>query len=112
MKKTIFLCLFSASACLSAFSQELSTELDKRNGFKDIKLGQRIDSIRGAKFKKDIKEKEEYPAKLYIVEHPDYDKIGEVKVQSIELKTYKDLIYQIMVIAHKDTRLMKGMETA
>jgi len=43
-------------------------ELVRRNGFKDLKLGSPIDSVKGAEFKKDIKEKNEFPAKLYTVE--------------------------------------------
>lgn len=94
----------------NSFGQELS-ELDKRNGFKDIKLGSVIDSVKGFKLKKEFKERDEYPAKLYEVEHSDYEKIGEVKVHKIELKTYKDLIYEINVITAKDERLMKALES-
>ena len=106
----LFFLLLTILACSSiAFCQE--SEIDKRNGFKDIKLASPIDSIKGAKFKKDIKEKE-HPAKLFTIEHPDYSSIGEVKIDRIEVKTYKDLIYEILVIAEKDERLMKGMEKA
>ena len=101
----LFLFMFSHS-----FSQELS-ELEKRNGFKDIKLGSLIDSVKGFKLKKEFKERDEYPAKLYVVEHADYEKIGEVKIHKIELKTYKDLIYEINVITAKDERLMKALES-
>lgn len=86
-----------------------AAELARRNGFKDIKLGNHIDSVKGTSFKKDIKEKNEFPAKLYTVDNPEYKSIGEVKVKKLELKTYKDLIYQIDVTTVKDTRLMKGM---
>src|SRR6185295_1372717 len=96
------------SFCISA-AQNLA-ELDRRAGFKDIKLGTHIDSIKGALFKKEIKEKNEFPAKLYEVENEEYKSIGEVKVKKVELKTYKDFIYEIIVITNKDTRLMKGME--
>lgn len=84
-------------------------ELVRRNGFKDLKLGTAIDSVKGAKFKKDVKEKNEFPAKLYAVENPAYENIGEVKVKSVEVKTYKDMVYEIIVITNKDTRLMKGL---
>lgn len=94
----------------TSFGQDLS-ELEKRNGFKDIKLGLPIDSVKGFKLKKEFKERDEYPAKLYEVEHTDYEKIGEVKVHKIELKTYKDLIYEINVITAKDERLMKALES-
>ncbi len=86
-----------------------TAELARRNGFKSIKLGIPIDSVKGATFKKDIKEKNQFPAKLYEVDNPDYKTIGEVKVKKVELKTYKDFIYEINVTTEKDTRLMKGM---
>ncbi|HRW98799.1 MAG TPA: hypothetical protein P5280_04880 [Cyclobacteriaceae bacterium] len=96
---------------ITAWSQS-NSELAKRNGFKDIKLGMPVDSVPGVKFVKDIKEKNEYPAQLYEVDHADYKSIGEVKVKEVELKAYKGLVYEIGVITQKDTRLMKGMEKA
>ena len=45
------------------------------------------------------------------VEHPDYERIGEVKVNKVELKTYKDFVYEIKVVAAKDPRLMKALES-
>ena len=96
-------------AQLVGLAQE-NSELAKRNGFKDIILGMPVDSVVGSKFKKDILEKNEFQAALYEVDNPSYKNIGEVKVKKLELKTYKGLVYQIDVITHKDTRLMKGME--
>lgn len=87
------------------------TELDRRNGFKDIKLASPIDSVKGATFKKDFKHNG-LPVKLYIIEHTDYSSIGEVKINQIEASTYKGLIYQLVVLTERDTRLMKGMESA
>ena len=92
-----------------AYAQE-NPELEKRSGFKDIKLGSTIDSIKGSTFKKDFIETGKVEAKLYEVKHPDYESIGEIPVHSIELKTYKDLVYQITVHTEKDPRLMKAME--
>ncbi len=93
-----------------AFAQD-TTELEKRNGFKDIKLGISIDSIKGAKLRKEFKEKGEFPAKLFDVENPAYEKIGEVSVKSVDLKTYKNLIYEIHVVVDKDVRVMKALES-
>ena len=90
--------------------QDLS-ELDKRRGFKNILLGSPIDSIPGTKLQKEFKEHDEFPAKLYEVDHADYQTIGEVKITKLELKTYKDLIYEIRVVTHKDTRIMKALES-
>jgi hypothetical protein len=92
------------------FAQEVS-ELERRNGFKDIKLGMPADSVKGAKFKKDFKEKKEFDAKLYSVEHADYEKIGEVEIKKVEIKAYKNLVYEITVVADKDPRLMKALES-
>ncbi len=103
---TLLLILFVQSASLAQENSELAV----RNGFKDIILGTPVDSIAGIKLKKDILEKNEFPAQLYEVNNDAYKNIGEVKVKRLELKTYKGLIYQIDVITHKDTRLMKGME--
>jgi hypothetical protein len=87
------------------------TELERRNGFKDIKLGMPIDSLEGARFKKDFKEQNEFPARLFTVDHPAYARIGEVDVNKVEVKTYKDLIYQIHIVTDKDPRLMKALES-
>jgi hypothetical protein len=95
---------------VSAYCQDLA-ELDRRNGFKDIRLGSLIDSVQGYKLQKEFKEREEYPAKLYTVENAAYESIGEVKVHKVELKTYKDAIYEIRVLASKDPRLMKALES-
>lgn len=95
------------------FGQDRS-ELEKRHGFKSIKLDMSIDSVKGAKLKKEIKEKlkdGEYPAKLFTVESTEYGQIGEVKVSKIEVKTYKDIIYEISVTTDKDSRLMKALES-
>ncbi len=98
------------STAIACYSQDIS-QLEKRNGFKDIKLGMIVDSLRGVKFKKEIKEKDEFPAKLYSVEHPDFSQVGEVKVSEIEVKAYKDILYEISVVTQKDTRLMKALES-
>jgi hypothetical protein len=47
---------------LSLYSQDLA-ELDNRNGFKEIKLGYPIDSVKGLVFKKDIIERKEFRPK-------------------------------------------------
>jgi len=107
MKQLLLIILTLGLSC-STHAQD-TRELARRRGFKDIKLGNPIDSVKGAVFKKDVKEKNEYPAKFYEVDHPSYKTIGEVKVVKVEVNTYKDHVYQIVVVAEKDTRLMKGL---
>jgi hypothetical protein len=108
--RSLTLILVMLSTTIASLSQDIS-QLEKRNGFKDIKLGMIVDSLRGVKFKKEIKEKDEFPAKLYSVEHPDFSNVGEVKVDHIEIKAYKDILYEISVVTAKDTRLMKALES-
>ena len=98
-----FLITFNASA-------QDTNELARRNGFKDIKLGSPVDSVKGAQFQKDFKELKEFEAKLYEVRNPAYEKIGEADVKGVELKTYKGLIYEIIVTTPKDPRIMRGLE--
>ena len=102
--------MFLFSFAIHGICQDLS-ELDRRRGFKDIQLGSPIDSVQGTKLQKEFKEHDEFPAKLYEVDHPDYQTIGEIKINKVELKTYRDLIYEIRVVTHKDPRLMKALES-
>ncbi len=97
--------------CTSTQAQN-SYELEKRNGFKSIKLGSPIDSIKGYTFKKDLKEKNEFDVKQYTVDHEEYKKIGDVAVQDIQVLTYQNLIYKIFVTTDKDPRLMRALEKA
>lgn len=108
MKRILFvIALFST---LSKSDAQDITELNRRNGFKDIKLGSSIDSIKGATLKKEFKEKNEFEAKLYEVSHIDYKTIGEVEVKNLQLMTYKDLVFKIVVSTSKDPRVMKALE--
>jgi hypothetical protein len=105
------LLLITLATFVTAKSQDIA-ELERRNGFKDLKLGIPLDSVKGEKkLKKEFKEQDEFAAKLYSVEHPDYQRIGEVAVNKIEIKTYNDLVYQINVVTDKDPRLMKALES-
>jgi hypothetical protein len=107
----ISILLLLTLAHLTIKAQDIA-ELERRNGFKDLKLGMAIDSVQGEiKLKKEFKERNEFPAKLYSFDNPAYVKIGEIPVSKIEFKTYKDLIYQINVVTDKDTRLMKALES-
>jgi hypothetical protein len=105
------LLLIALTTSINTIAQDIS-ELERRNGFKDLKLGTLIDSVKGEKkLKKEFLEQGQFSAKLYTVEHPDYRKIGEVPVNKVEIKTYNDLVYQIHVVTAKDPRLMKALES-
>lgn len=105
------LLLIILAPALAASGQDIA-ELERRNGFKELKLGIRLDSVEGeVKLKKELKEQGEFPAKLYSVEHPQFASIGEIPISRVEFKTYKDIVYQIHVVTDKDPRLMKALES-
>ena len=105
------LLLVTISFAFVAAGQDIA-ELERRNGFKDLKLGMHIDSVKGEKkLKKEFKEQGEFPSHLYSVAGADYESIGEISVKKVEVKTYKDLVYQIDVVTDKDPRLMKALES-
>jgi hypothetical protein len=108
--KLLIIC-FSILLSLTLYGQDVS-ELERRKGFKDIKLEKKISDIEGAEFKKDLKEKGEFPAKLYRVSNKEYESIGDIRVRSLELKAYNEKIYEIIVVTDKDPRLMKSLEEA
>lgn len=88
-----------------------TAELDIRNGFKDIQLGTRADSVKGSRLRKEFTIKENvYPSQIYVVDHPEYASIGDVKVRSVELGAYRNLIESITLITEKDPRLMRALE--
>jgi hypothetical protein len=96
---------------VSVLLAQENPELDKRNGFKDIRLGMSVDTVKGARLKKEFTERGNvYPSQLYDVDDPKYAAIGEVKVRKIEVTSYRNCIYIISVIAEKDPRLMKALE--
>jgi len=110
MSKLSLLLIVVASAA-TVSGQDIA-ELERRNGFKELKLGLHIDSVSGEKLlKKEFKEQGEFPASLYTVEGADYETIGEIAINRVEIKTYKDLVYQIHVVTDKDPRLMKALES-
>ena len=109
LKYTLLFVIISQTLVVTA--QDIA-ELERRNGFKDLKLGIPIDSVKGEiKLKKELKEQGEFPSILYSVEHPDLVSIGEIPIHKVEFKTYKDIVYQIHVVTDKDPRLMKALES-
>lgn len=112
--RNLFLCIL-AFTCLTAVSQPQepdSEELEKRNGFKSIRLNFPVDSIKGAEFKEDIFEKGGFQAKLYQVTGEEFKNIGSIKIEKVRVKAYKDLVYEIVVITEKNPDLMKGLSKA
>jgi hypothetical protein len=85
-------------------------ELDERNGFKDIKLLSNVTENSTLEFWKDQKNKEEHS--LYRPIKGSYETIGDVKIHNITIATYRNLIYEIVVITQKNEELFRGLEKA
>lgn len=105
----ILLTLFFIGFSLSGYSQS-SEELDKRNGFKDIKLLTDVSLYPGLEFWKDDKSKPDHA--IYRSKKGSYEKIGDVEISKITVYTYRDLIFEIEVIATKDEKLFRSLEKA
>ncbi len=94
-----------------AVGQDVS-ELDKRNGFKDIKLNTSVFDYTGLEYKKDIKDDLFPEAKIFVPVKGNYENIGSLKIYSLEVKTYRDSVFQIVVVTDKDPNLYKGLKAA
>jgi hypothetical protein len=103
-------CLIVLIGLTSSSQAQDKSELNRRNGFKSIKLASPIDSVKGAVLKKEFMEKDEFPARLYETSAPEYMTVGEVDVREIKLLTYQNLIYKIIVNTDKDARVMRALE--
>ncbi len=110
MKTLLSLLLFTVVCPLAMAQSQHVEELVKRNGYKGIRLGSPIDSIKGAEFKKDFTELKEFAAKLYEIKNDEFMKIGDSKVNEIEVKVYNGFIYEIIVSAPKDPQIMRALE--
>ena len=107
MRAAIFFLILFFSGSLSA--QSLA-ELDKRNGFKDIKLLSKATDYGSLEFKSELKDQEFHA--VYNSKNGAYPSLGEASIKSIEILTYKDLIYQVTVIVDKEPNLFRGLEKA
>ena len=106
--RTLFTLIFFAVS-ISGFSQS-SKEIDKRNGFKDLKILTSVTGYPGLKYWKADKTKPEHS--IYKATKGSYDKIGNVDVFKVTVYTYRDLIFKIEVIAAQDETLFHSLEKA
>ena len=85
-------------------------ELDKRNGFQDIKMASAVSEYEGLEYKKDVQDKVFPQAQLYVAKKGYYTSIGSLKIYDLEVKTYKGDIFEIRIITEKDPKLYKGLK--
>lgn len=105
----ILITLFILGLNASSYGQ-FSEELDKRNGFKDIKLLSDVTTYPGLEYWKDDKSKADHA--IYRSKKGSYEKIGDVEVYKITVYSYRDLVYEIEVVASKNEKLFRSFEKA
>lgn len=116
MKKIAFYFLILLSSVQSIYSQDLE-KLKENNGFRDIKLGSDVqDNL--AFIKKDstnIKYFGVWTEYDYIFNHSyykGYDKIGDVEIYRVFVKTFNDKIFDIRLILEKDFEVIELLNLA
>lgn len=103
--------LLALALLSSTASAQSLEELERRNGFKDIKLMSHASKYEGLELKKEGVENETFPnSTIYTAKKGFYDQIGNLKIFELEVFAYKDSIYQIHVVTEKDPNLYKGMK--
>lgn len=106
MIRTLFT-LFILVGSISIQAQ--NPELDKRNGFKNIKLLSKATDYSELKF--DKHQSEENKA-IYVRKSGSLQAIGDIQIKKLNVYTYNDIIYRIEVATGKNTQLFKGLEKA
>ena len=96
---------------LSGYGQS-PDELEKRHGFKDIRLESEVEAYPELEYKREIKDDVFPGAVLYVNKKGSYTDIGGIRVYDVEVKTYKGQIYEIRVVTDKDPNLRKGLDKA
>ena len=95
-----------------ALYSQLPEELDKRNGFKDIKMMSDVTQYEGLEYNGDIEDEKFKNLSLYLAKKDYYTTIGTVKVHEVEVLAYKGEVYKIRVVTDKDTKLYGGLKQA
>ena len=113
MNRIIYLAVILASQVLiqPLFSQSV-LELDKRNGFKDIKMVSDVTQYEGLEYDGDIEDEKFKTLSVYKSKKGFYESIGPVVVHEVEVLAYKGEVYKIHVITEKDPKLYHGLKKA
>ena len=96
---------------IQGYSQNLE-ELEKRYGFKDIKLESEVGLYPNLEPAKVNHKDKADGVTAYEAVKGAYDRIGEIKVHGVEVLAYDSMIFEIRVITEKDGNLYKGLEKA
>jgi len=108
LRSSIFI-LFLLAISVAGKAQG-AEELEKRNGFKDIKLMSAVSSYEGLVLKKETEHERYKTVGIYKAKKGFYETIGTLNIKELEVKTYKGGIFQIFVLVEKDPKLYRGLK--
>lgn len=106
----IFFLVFGFLA--NASSAQSVEELDKRNGFKDIKLATEVHQYEGLEYKEEIEDELFKQLSVYTKRKGYYESIGSIKIYEVEVLAYKGEVYKIKIITEKNPKLYGGLKKA
>lgn len=104
---TLILCLI-----VNVSQAQTVEELDKRNGFKDIKLATEVHLYEGLEYQEEVVDKLFKQLAVYQNKKGYYQSIGTIKIEEIEVLAYKGDVYKIKVITEKNPKLYSGLKKA
>jgi hypothetical protein len=106
----VFSVLIICSQCSGVYAQDLE-ELEKRYGFKDLRLESSVGDYKKLESVKHKKAKIEGISSFQAVKGS-YLSIGKIKIHKVKVLAYDSMIYEISVITEKNPDLYKGLEKA
>ena len=109
MRPYLYIILIFCSS--SILAQDLS-ELDRRNGFKDIKLTSDINQYSDLILNEKLLDEDVPEARGYAPKPGSYTHIGEIPIEELQVFAYKSKVYMIKVHTPKDENLVKGLKKA
>jgi len=111
MKRKICITLGLLMIQINLFGQDLE-ELDRRNGFKDIKLGSNVEQYEGLVLVSSAEDESVPEGKRYTPQSGYYQDIGGIKITGLDVNVYRLQIYSISVKTVKDPNLLKALRKA
>jgi hypothetical protein len=103
----LLICLFGNLT----FAQSVE-ELDKRNGFKDIKLATEVHLYEGLEYKEEVPNEHFKQLSVYTKKKGYYESIGSIKIHDVEVLAYNGEVYKIKVVTEKNPKLYSGLKKA
>ncbi|MEN8123427.1 MAG: hypothetical protein ABFS35_24030, partial [Bacteroidota bacterium] len=106
--RTFLIFLFTVLGFIGYAQSE--KELDKRNGFKDIKLLSDITTYDGLEYTKPLKNNPGHS--IYKAKKGNYESIGDIDIYNLVVYAYKNQVYQINITTKKEEKLFRSLEKA